>query len=282
MINKILRTYKYSLYPKIAHLRGTTRLLKAIEKMVFYKMQEDLPAEEGLEDMEWQNLVILDGCRYDVYTEVFGETGSRISRGSMSQEFIERNFSNNTFEDTIVITANPFYNEEWFQDLTGKELDEVFFEVFHTYQTDWNGEQNTVLPEDLISNVETAQKLFPEKRKLIHFMQPHYPFIGYNFGDKGFNFARRGDQGKNIEHSVWGKVMAGEVNHDEAYEGYKSNLELLDDKLSELSEILSGPTIVTADHGNLLGEGGLYGHPKGLRTEGLRKVPKDDLERFSK
>lgn len=56
---------------------------------------------------------------------------------------------------------------------------------------------------------------------------------------------------------------------------YEKNLEQVLEHVEELSNILEGKTVVTADHGDLLGENGLYGHPGNSNLKVLRKVPWD-------
>lgn len=50
-------------------------------------------------DEDWDNLILIDACRYDVFANINSINGSlesRISSGSSSREFIEKNFVNKT------------------------------------------------------------------------------------------------------------------------------------------------------------------------------------------
>lgn len=77
----------------------------------------------------------------------------------------------------------------------------------------------------------------------------------------------------------WMAVEAGLVDHDTLWAAYRSNLELVMEPVWRLVESLDGKTVVTSDHGNLIGERGwpvpmrLYGHPTGVRLPGLVRVP---------
>jgi glucan phosphoethanolaminetransferase (alkaline phosphatase superfamily) len=64
-----------------------------------------------------------------------------------------------------------------------------------------------------------------------------------------------------------------EISREKILEGYKSNLARVMEFVDMLGEELNGKTIVTADHGELLGENDLYGHPGHSNLEILRKVP---------
>ena len=58
---------------------------------------------------KWDNLIILDSCRYDVFKQVIdefdirGKLGVRLSRGSTTHEFLRENFKGD-FKDIIYIT----------------------------------------------------------------------------------------------------------------------------------------------------------------------------------
>ncbi len=54
---------------------------------------------------------------------------------------------------------------------------------------------------------------------------------------------------------------------------YKENLEFVWSEVQDMIDSLDGKSIVTADHGELLGEWGRYGHYPNSDAEGLRKVP---------
>ena len=61
-------------------------------------------------DRDWDNLLILDACRYDLFDEVFPHNGnldSIVSRGSDTPEFLESNFVGRSFHDTVYVSANP-------------------------------------------------------------------------------------------------------------------------------------------------------------------------------
>lgn len=273
ILRKIYGTYVRAYYRWLKGKRGFWRLKRALTELVLRDRIEDFETDP-ITELEWDNLIILDAARHDLYEEVNGETDSRITVGSQSTEFIEKTFSEGDFSDVVYITANPFFNEKKFEEITGRKLEDVFHEVFHTYMEDWNEEENTVMPESLVRDAKTAEKLFPEKRKIIHFMQPHYPFIGSDFSSRGLN----PDLGREErELSLWQRAELGEYDREELWRAYKENLEYVMPYTTGLSKELEGKTVVTADHGNHVGENGIYGHPRGLKTRELRKVPWDEL-----
>lgn len=270
LIGKFYIWYRTEVFPSAKKYRGATRLLKSLEKIVTRNIGK-VEEVEPIAELEWDNLILLDGCRHDVYEEVNGQTQSRISAGSMSAEYISENFSSGDWSDVVVITANPFYHKSRFNDLTGRDIDEVFHTVFHVWKTDWDAQENTVLPEKMIEKVKTADKLFPDKRKIIHFMQPHYPFIDADLDAGSYDHILEEDENT----SAWWLAMKQIEDHEKIRDAYKGNLERVMPAVDELKKVLSGKTAVSADHGNLVGEKGLYGHPDNLNIKPLKKVPWD-------
>jgi hypothetical protein len=122
------------------------------------------------------------------------------------------------------------------------------------------------MPEAAIKDVKTAEKLFPEKRKIIHFMQPHHPFIESDIVDTS------GFDEDEFAHE-WDEARKGEISNSEIKEAYEKNLDLVLHEANELLPELSGKTVITSDHGNLIGEQGMYSHPPYKDLEPLRKVP---------
>lgn len=275
LISNIYSKYKYSFYPKVQEIRGSTRLLAVLEdlSMLNYPcVNED--RSESVFEREWDNLVILDACRHDLYEEVNGSTESRISVASCTPDFIRTTFSEGDFSDVVLVTANPWFSPETLPDIIDRKS--PFHTIFHSYQDKWNEEERVVLPEGIVEDVRTAKKLFPDKKLLIHFMQPHQPFIGKEIGSGGHKKAP--PELKQDLNNIWTEAEQGIHNSKEIWQAYKHNLEYSMPKVEELVEKLEGKTVITSDHGNLVGEGGLYGHPCGKNYEALRKVPWDVRE----
>ncbi|WP_458206679.1 hypothetical protein [Haladaptatus sp. NG-SE-30] len=223
---------------------------------------------------DWDNLLILDGCRYDLYedrTSIEGNLQRRTSRGSESWEFMQGNFVDGSFHDTVYVTANPH---------AYKLDDDVFYRIVNLLEEDWDSELKTVLPEDVAQAARETHERYPNKRLLIHFMQPHFPFIGET--------GRRIDQGGIVMHRddesvddlmIWGKLMYGFIDKETVWQAYRENLDLVLSTVSELLPDIPGRSIITSDHGNLVGErlwpiptrG--YGHPSGITAPELVEVP---------
>lgn len=219
---------------------------------------------------EWNQLVILDACRHDLYEQVVGPTPKRITLGSSSPEYIDKTYSNGDFSDVVYISSNPFFHAPLFKKLTGRDVEEVFHAVYHSYLDDWNEAEHTVLPDALAETARQAADTHPGKRIVVHFMQPHHPFVPKRLSDEGFsNEMETG----NYENHVWAKCERGELDTEEVWETYKANLEYVLPYARSLGNTLPGKAVITADHGNLVGENNLFGHPAGSDAAVLRTVP---------
>lgn len=282
----IHKFYKYKIYPKISNLRGATRLKTILEKLAWRNLEDYEGQPVSVLEKDWDNLIVIDACRYDIFDETFPElnSGKRLTVGSSSAEFIEKTFTDNYYNDIVYITANPHFHQSEFEKLTGKKAEDMFHTVFHTYKNDFDMEKGTVLPENVVRDVSTAEKLFPEKRKIVHFMQPHHPFVGDINLQTSTGFDQYLDAETGSISSLggpWALAELGGISGKKVVDAYVSNLEFVMDYVFELADLLEGETFVTADHGNLIGEKGLFGHPYGSDAKGLREVPWFKLDKNS-
>jgi len=279
LASKIFKVYKYRFYPRLKEYRGFTRLLKILDGLAHRSIENYDSADEAqsIFEKDWDNLIIIDACRYDLYQEVVGEGDYRVTLASCSKEFFDKTFSDRDSKDTVYISANPHIDDSIFEPLTGKSSDDVFHSVYRTYRTDWDDEKGTVLPEPVLRDAKTAEKLNPDKKKIIHLMQPHYPFITEKSSMQG-GFSPELDSKQDKEETPWNMAEKGEMSRGKVWKGFKENLEYVLPFVEELNQELEGKTVVTADHGNLVGENGCYGHPCGSNAKGLRKVPWHELD----
>lgn len=226
------------------------------------------------------NLIILDGCRYDTFSEEYhvlsheGDLERITSPASSSMGYMEETFGGQQFHDTVYVTANPhveYIDSETFHS-TISLLDDEY----------WNDEYNTVLPETVVDQARIAQEEYPQKRLILHFMQPHYPFIGptgEQVSHRGYNQSLI-DPDLEIE-PVWAELRDNptEEEIEAVKKAYRENLQIVLEHVDELLTDLDGKSILTADHGNLLGEHLWpvpmrdFGHPSSVATPALRHVP---------
>lgn len=228
---------------------------------------------------DWDNLLILDACRYDLFEthHEFPGTLSKVrSSGSHSHEFVTRNFAGTTHHDTVYVSGNP--HTSW---LDG----DVFHAIVNLFDDEWDEDVLTVRPESVVEATIRARQEYPEKRIISHFMQPHYPFLG----EQGRRIESGGVTGHNVGDgktdssppSIWHLLDTGQasVGIDTVRDAYIENFRLVQEYAKELLDELDGKSVITADHGNLLGERlwpvpvRKFGHPKGVRKPELVEVP---------
>jgi len=239
------------------------------------------PDGDAVLSEEWDNLVILDGCRYDLFErtvdsfDVDGELESRESRGSTSFEFLRNNFAGQSVDDIVYVTANPFVKTE---------LDDTAFHAIdHVWLDRWDEELETVLAETMVERTIYAQETYPNKRIISHFMQPHHPFVGEIRieSDRGYIGARSRATDKEYPEweSIWAQFHHGKIDKETLWEAYRSNLEYALESVSGLVDKLDGQTVLTSDHGNAFGERAepfptrVYGHAPGVCIPALTTVP---------
>ncbi|WP_255212544.1 LTA synthase family protein [Halorubrum sp. CBA1229] len=230
---------------------------------------------------DWDNLILLDACRFDQFERlntINGDLQTRTSLGSGTPEFLTKNFEGTTHHDTVYITANPMYRT--------KSLKDVFHEVIDVWGSEWDDQQKTVRPEKMAEATLEAYEEFPGKRIISHFMQPHYPFIGDSareIGDHaGYEWAYRRVQGEDAtrDHStIWALLDEGKVDVEAVWRAYDENLEIALPHVERLVNTFDEKVVVTSDHGNLVNERitpfgkRVSGHPIETYTDELRKVP---------
>lgn len=236
-------------------------------------------------DEDWDNLLILDGCRYDLFEQVWDgdETIKRYNSGaSASFEFIEKQFLDRELHDTVYITANPHAHQI---------PDDVFHSIVSLLETAWDDELGTVLPEDASRVARQVADDFPNKRYIIHFMQPHFPFIG----EIGRELSQGGITPENCEpindeSQIWKRLQYRELDTDleTIWEAYRENLEVVLSEARDLAGSLQGKSVITTDHGNLVGDRMSpipvrgFGHPPSLYLPELVEIPWVEITRGSR
>lgn len=235
------------------------------------RLTKQVPMGTNVFDRGWDVLVILDGCRHDMYERQIRNCESIWSLGGASNEWMQRTFGGAdqaVLEDTAYVTANPFST-------CGPTFDEVDVGLLdEVWKDSWDDDLGTVTPRPVTDRGITACRAGNFDRVIVHYMQPHYPFIAPDTPVLGrMDRETFGEQGE--EPPLWDQVQFGMVDEDDALRAYDANLRHVWEDVELLLENVDGKIAVTADHGNALGEWGQWGHRPGLPLPGLRRVPWD-------
>lgn len=246
---------------------------------------------EGIDifDQDWDNLILLDAFRYDTFERIYterasgGKLDSRISRGSQTPEWLRANFHDRQLHDVVYVSANPmpYVLGEQPPDENSERHRRYNFNLdVHDLIPVWNGspptdseyrqDEEIVTPEQTIKAALQAEEKYPNKRLLIHFTQPHTPYLG-STGDELHSQSERPwyDWRDGNENISLGKLRRA----------YRENAEIAFDAGQKLSTALSGKTVVTSDHGELLWEKSFpipfkdFLHPPRTYIKPLVKVP---------
>lgn len=205
----------------------------------------------------WDSLVLLDACRHDIFAEhvnLPGETDWAYSRAGTTTEFLRANFGDKRIYDTIYITTNTWIFM----------LDDVNAEFFLTLHA-----------EDDETAVEMAAEKYEQhedKRFIVHLTAPHHPYTGPTA-------AKHFPETQSDE--LFDRIKRSELNiSDETLRNaYLETLENVVPLVRRLLDFFKGRTVVSADHGELLGDrtGPIpmrdYGHYSRYYVDPLVKVP---------
>ena len=220
-------------------------------------------------EREWDVLVVLDGCRADILRSVAPDVGflgsveTVRSVGSSSSEWLENTFLGHPeTEHTAMVTGNTW---------TDRYLDaEAFAALDEVWKYAWDEALATV-PAAAVTDraIALARERAPE-RLVVHYMQPHHPFVPAPLdGDDGL--ARTGDHSNAA--NPWVSLRRGETSVERVWAAYEANLRYVLESVGTLLDNVDGRVAITADHGNLFGEWGLYGHPMHTPVPALLAVP---------
>jgi hypothetical protein len=174
----------------------------------------------------------------------------------------------------VYISGNPYISEILLEENIGRN---PFHNIEEVWDWGWNTRLETVPPER-VTEAALDANIPSGKRMIIHYMQPHLPFLPTNYGD----YLSETDSNQNavqITQENYGlgtveDLIGSDMSKEEFWEKYKFNLKAVLQEVDRLIGELDGKIVITADHGEAVGEYSIYTHPVGIRIEELVKVPK--------
>jgi len=224
---------------------------------------------ENVYDREWDVLVVLDACRADLLRSVAADVSfldaveTVRSVGSSSSEWLENTFGGRAETGrTAMITGNT-WTDRYLDAGNFAALDEV-------WKYAWDDDLGTVPPAAITDRAIALDRDRDPDWLVVHYMQPHHPFVPDPIaGDDGM--ARTGSHSNDA--NPWVLLRRGEVTTERVRSAYRANLGYVLPEVRTLVENVTGRVAITADHGNLFGEWGLYGHPMHTPVPALLAVP---------
>jgi len=256
---------------------------------VYFSLTSRYPFGTNVYDLDWDLLIVLDACRVDALREVAPEfdfiedVGSVWSVGSSSHEWLCKTFNReyaDEISETVYVSTNPntpraFSEGE--RPPTGYRVpaqwtdwdvvDKGDFKLLRQlHRHDYDEFADTFPPDLVTDHTIHAARTTDFERMVVHYFQPHRPHIGTAYPSKRPVTA--------AEDQPWDAIRNGDATEEDVWELYLDNLRLALDSVGRLLENVDADTVaITADHGELFGEWGLYGHPEGVVNPNLKKVP---------
>lgn len=243
-------------------------------RRVVRKTLRSVPGPEGTNvfEKDWDVLVLLDCARPDFFDSLqseydfLHEGDTLTSVGSSSSEWVANTFVPeyaDEMADTVYVTANPhspeIENSDW---LRGVE---------EVWRDGWDEDEGTVPARAVTDRAVSVARNESFDRLLVHYMQPHPPFVGYDDVAVG-GMTRPGEDAD--EYAFDKAFRMGRVSFERAWEAHVRNLEYVLEDVALLRENVSADTfVISADHGQALGEYFVAGHPDGIPIAVLREVP---------
>ena len=216
-------------------------------------------------DLDWDVLVILDACRHDLFSKATTEyewlpdsASVFTSLGSHTSEWMEKNFTSQysqEMQDCIYISGNP---------QSGIRLDSNDWYLLSEPWRNHRNEIGTIDPRVLTDFAVKTAREHPDKRLVVHYMQPHQPFREFNHIESGDHW---------ISKDVWTGLHLQEFSPEDVWNAYYDNLLWVLDEVKTLVHNMDGEVTLSSDHGNAFGERGIYGHPQYVPIKCLKEVP---------
>ncbi|KXB05722.1 hypothetical protein AKJ50_00035 [candidate division MSBL1 archaeon SCGC-AAA382A13] len=258
---------------------------------------------------KWDVAILLDACRYDSFASIYQEY---LPKGKLEKKIgasCTTRWLNSIFQDTypeiVYVSGNPWINSvtsEGRFDARGK-----FGAIFDVWEWGWDEDYETVPPREVTKAAMMANEEHPEKKVIVHYLQPHYPYLtdkiprevkmhfegvdgrdgrAQNLVSDLSIFINEGLEQMLGRSRFWKirEFLELETDYIEEYlwrtytpdqlqEFYEDNLRLVLSEVEELLDCLDGRVVVTSDHGEAFGENGDFFHPLGTKNPAVREIP---------
>jgi hypothetical protein len=246
---------------------------------------------ERIKNENWDCLIVLDACRYDTFEKVYrdyldGELSKGISSCISTPGWLEGHFRDGDYKDVVYISGNPHINSRKVGE--GFNVRKCFHKVVDVWNFGWDNKLGTVHPREINNAFMKEFKRFPNRRYVLHYLQPHAPFLSLKesqtvgitilqyiwktpfgemlrslFGtDKLWAFVLKLAQLLGIGKLDPYTAALRAVGEEGFRKAYEDNLRIVLEYVRMLLERVEGEFVVVSDHGELLGEEGRFGHIK--------------------
>jgi len=179
------------------------------------------------------------------------------------------------YYDLTYISSNPYVNSigRPCRDYVAKDH---FKRIIDVWKFGWCEKLGTVPPSAVN---EVAMNMTNRSTLVIHYAQPHWPYIGktkilYPRPMSPLERARKPNILQHLLNRLKRKILTWQVlRSGKLRDAYFDNLRLVLEYVTKLIPHLNGKVVITADHGDLLGEHERLWHPCEINHPVLREVP---------
>lgn len=278
------------------------KIIEPIPKMILSKYIRSLKSQKKLiHERCYDLLVVLDACRYDIFSQIIYKylDGYLIpvkSPASVTIEWLRNVWSNRYWNDIVYVSASPMVNKRGL--IRDFDARKTFLYIEEVWDWGWDEELSTVPPNKVNFAIKLAQtklklkglKFRKDYRIVAHYVQPHAPYIMFKNITKIISESSLSKDVTDIALRRFG-YFTGKFAIDHILlsilkeyfndatrvnivlrKAYEENLHWVLRYVSQLVSEVDGRVVITTDHGELLGEYGLYFHMT-LPLPQLRIVP---------
>jgi hypothetical protein len=240
---------------KIVKTYGLNRSLRVLGNMIccrayWFKtvFSSELYWQKSLiEEEKWDHLIVLDGCSYDYFRDLNyfeGKLLCAVSPATGTGPWAERTWTRPY--DAVYISGNPHINSSGYT-FRWKLMKRRLFDPknFIKIINAWSESEEVGTPPNIVTRCAIKNL---HKQMIIHYMQPHLPFIGEvkipvaGVGNT-LNWLRENDLGMDYYQA-----------------GYEANIKTILKATEKILSHLDGNIVITSDHGYWDGSKGKVGH----------------------
>jgi|GEM_PF-1507258 len=226
---------------------------------------------DRLDADEWDVLVLLDACRYDVLAATASNAviDNARSPASATPEFLSIARERGVFDGATYVSGNPQSDDNRPGDV----------EHVPVFKSDWDDGLATVPPEPLYRTAEDHLADSGAGPVVVHTMQPHYPHL-CEIADEtqalpGGLHPHYLDESQRNE-KLQALLANGYIDLNRARESYKRSVRFAWERASDFAARAAARghrVVISADHGEVFGNIGFVEHPQGVPLSKLRTVP---------
>lgn len=215
-------------------------------------MKQPIDQPERIAEKDWDGLIFLDSCRHDSFrrvTRIDTPVAKVPSQGT--HEYIHRVIKQQDFTDTVLIAGNSMFGDV--------DCRADFYDIYKAYLEfeEVNGVK-VVPPWNVIGGFYNMYNRYGSKtRYILWFIQPHYPLVPEGISASDMKL----------------KDIAEQMGLGKLKELYRDNIKFVLQYVLNLGVENRDKWYITADHAQLFGEGGYWGHAANRTHDKVFEVP---------